>query len=371
MLLANSFFWVRLPCEAVSLPNAALTTGPLALPGGFELAHPLWLTAILALPLLWWLLSRPSSVLLYSSAKLLAGHSRSWRQRLVQLPKILAVLGVACLIIALARPRTPDADTRISRQGIAIMMVVDRSSSMNARDLVPEDRSINRLDVVQDVFVDFVLGEDGTGGRVDDLVGLIGFAGYADSICPLTLDHANLTTLASDLSIVTQQNEDGTAVGDALGLAVERLRRSKAKSRVAILLTDGVSNAGVIQPRKAAELAKQFDIKVYCIGAGTNGVAPIPMQDFTGRVVLGEMEVRIDEDTLKEVADLTGGKYFRATDADSLASVYEQIDTLERTEVTEQRFLLYTEHFPTWLQIGGGLLAISALARSTLFRRLP
>ncbi|HBE68901.1 MAG TPA: aerotolerance regulator BatA [Planctomycetaceae bacterium] len=349
----------------------AFTTGTLSIPGGFEFAHPMWLLAILALPLLWWLLSRPSSVLIFSSSSLLSGHHRSWKQRLVQTPKFLSVIGIACLFIALARPRTPDADTRVSREGIAIMMVLDRSSSMNARDLVPKDRSINRLDVVQEVFVDFVLGKDGTDGRVDDLVGLIGFAGYADSICPLTLDHANLSNLASELSIVTDQNEDGTAVGDALGLAVERLRRSKAKSRVAILLTDGVSNAGVIQPLKAADLAKQFDIKVYCIGAGTNGVAPIPMQDFTGRVVLGEMEVRIDEELLKEVASLTGGKYFRATDADSLASVYEQIATLERTEVTEQRFLMYTEHFPIWLQIGGGLLAISALTRSTLFRRLP
>lgn len=253
------------------------------------------------------------------------------------------------------------------------MMVVDLSSSMNARDLVKDDVSVNRLDVVKDVFVGFVLGDQDavTTGRPDDLIGLVTFAGYADSVCPLTLDHGNLASIVKDLQIVSVRSEDGTAIGDGLGLAVERLRRSKAKSRVAILLTDGVNNAGVIPPVKAAELASEHGIKVYCIGAGTNGIAPIPDRDLFGRVSLARTTVTIDEETLKQVSAKTGGRYFRAVDRERLADIYAEIDNLERTEVTEIRYLRYTEHFPYFVSAGLGLLALAALLNSSVFRRLP
>ncbi len=207
--------------------------------------------------------------------------------------------------------------------------------------------------------------------RIDDLIGLVTFAGYADSVCPLTLDHGNLASIVSDLQIVSVQSEDGTAVGDGLGLAVERLRRSQAKSKVAILLTDGVQNAGVLTPQKAADLALEFDIKVYCIGAGTNGVAPMPMVDVFGRTRLMGQPVNIDEETLKQVAARTGGEYFRAQNRESLQEIYSAIDAMERTEVTELRYLRYEEHFEGFVSLALGMLAVAAVLQSSIFRKLP
>ncbi len=333
-----------------------------------------WFLLLLALaPLVYFLAARPTSVLRYSSLSVLAGTRRSWRQRLARLPALLLMLALVSLVIAAARPRTPQHETRISRRGIAIMMVVDLSSSMDARDMVKEDRSVNRLDVVKDVFDDFVFGTDKTAGRgrPDDLIGLVTFARYADSVCPLTLDHANLVNMVNDLEIVSDPREDGTALGDGLGLAVERLRRSKAKSRVIILLTDGVSNAGVIDPQRAAKLAAENDIKVYCIGVGTQGVAPVPMTDPFGRTVLVARPVEIDEQTLKQIAKETSGRYFRAVDKSALASIYREIDSLERTKVTETRYLQYTEHFPYFVGAALGLLILGLTLNGSLFRRLP
>lgn len=254
------------------------------------------------------------------------------------------------------------------------MMIVDRSSSMNARDLVRDDQSLDRLSVVTGVFERFVLGDRGQTslGRPADMIGLVTFAGYADSICPLTSDHGNLTSLVRQVEIVNSRSEDGTAIGDGLGLAVERLRQSKVQSKVAILLTDGVNNAGMIDPLKAAELAAANDIKVYCIGAGTNGIAPVPVRDpFSRRVVLRGMPVEIDEDTLRKIADTTGGQYFRATDEDALTRIYRQIDELERTKVEEIRYLNYTEHFTQFVLLGLGLASTACLLAATLFQRLP
>ena len=339
---------------------------------GFEFRDP-WFLLLAPLALLVsWVMTQSSSSLLFSSTANIAAAPMSIRQRLSLVPPILMGLGVAALVVALARPRTPERETQVSREGIAIMMVVDLSSSMNARDLT-EDVALNRLDVVKEVFTDFVLGSNDNkmGGRRDDLVGLVTFAGYADSVCPLTLDHGNLANIVKDLTIVEVREEDGTAVGDGLGLAVERLRRSKAKSRVAILLTDGVNNAGVIQPTKAAELAKEYDIKVYCIGAGTNGTAPVPSRDMFGRLTLVGMPVQIDEETLEEISDMTGGKYFRATDRDKLGEIYSAINELERTEVSEIRYLRYHEHFAYFLSSALGLLVLAGLLSSSLFRKLP
>jgi Ca-activated chloride channel family protein len=223
------------------------------------------------------------------------------------------------------------------------------------------------------VFRDFVLGKDGAGqGRDDDTIGLVAFAGYADSLCPLTLDHGNLTVLAEDLEIVKQRSEDGTAIGEGLALAVERLRKDPSKSKVIILLTDGVNNRGTVSPMQAAELATAENIKVYCIGAGTQGFAPVPQHDpFSGRIVLRRAYVEIDEQTLKEIADKTGGRYFRATDIDSLTEIYREIDQLERTKVTELRYLQYHEHYLMFVVFGLSLIGIAAVAEGSLFRRLP
>jgi Ca-activated chloride channel family protein len=188
----------------------------------------------------------------------------------------------------------------------------------------------------------------------------------------LTLDHTNVTAVARDLEIVSERSEDGTAIGDALGLAVERLRKSPARSRIAVLLTDGVHNAGVESPLAAAELAETQGVKVYAIGAGTTGLAPVRVRDpFTGRSVLRSMPVEVDETTLEEIARRTGGRFFRATDADALEEVYREIDRLERTKITEERSRQYREYFR--LPLGLGLLLASGgwLGRSSLFARLP
>jgi Ca-activated chloride channel homolog len=339
----------------------------------WELRDPWFLVLLAAAPLVYWLATRAPAVLGYSSLALFAHTTRSWRQRWARLPAWLLVIALICLVIALARPRTPHRETRLMREGIAIMMVVDLSSSMDARDLVEEDRSVNRLDAVKDVFVDFVLGTDRTAGRgrPDDLIGMVTFARYADSLCPLTLDHGNLVNLVRDLSIVTQRQEDGTALGDGLGLAVERLRRSRARSRVAILLTDGVSNTGVIEPLKAAELARQSDIRVYCIGAGTRGMALMPYQDLFGRSGLVPQPVDLDEETLEKIAETSGGRYFRAVDKDALADIYAEIDQLERTDITELKYLQYEEFFSYFVAAALGCLAGSVLLSGTIFRRLP
>ena len=338
-----------------------------------EMRNAWWLLLLIpAIPLSLYLARRPAASIRYSALTLLQPARRSWRTRLSRLPAWLTTIGIALAIIALAGPRTGDRRTRIDRDGIAIMMVVDLSSSMNARDLVEEDRSVDRLQVVKKVFRRFVLGEGDLAGRRTDLVGLVTFAGYADSVCPLTFDHQNLALMVEQLSIVTTQSEDGTAMGDGLALAVERLRKSKAKSRVAILLTDGESNAGSIKPEQAAELAAELNVKVYTIGAGTQGLAPAPVQDpFTGQTVLRPVEVRIDEKSLSSIAEQTGGKYFRATDASALTDVYQQIDQLERTEISEDVFVRYTEWFGQFLIGALVFLIIGTLLRCTLFRQIP
>ena len=186
------------------------------------------------------------------------------------------------------------------------------------------------------------------------------------------LDLARLAMLIGELQIVDIQSEDGTAMGDGLALAVERLRRSKAKSRLVIFLTDGVNNAGVIEPLKAAELAAEFGIKVYTIGTGTRGMAPVPARDpFSNRIVLQRQPVDIDEETLTQIADKTGGTYFRATDESALAQIYEQIDQLEKTEVAKTRFLRYTEHYQSVAAIALILIAFSCILDRTWLRRLP
>ena len=339
---------------------------------GWEFRDPLLLLVALAAPFVFWAASRSTSALRYSSLDLADRAPRSWRVRLSKVPAVLMAIAVASLAVALAGPRTPDAETKVSREGIAIMMVVDRSGSMQARDLVKDDLSVDRLAVVKDVFQEFVLGGDAGRGRPDDVVGLVTFAGYADSLCPLTLDHGNLVTMVDDLEIVKRRDEDGTALGDGLALAIERLRRSKAKSKIAILLTDGVNNTGVIPPDQAAELAASQGIKVYCIGAGSEGLAPFPATDpFTGRQVLRRTYVEIDEQTLRQIADETGGRYFRATDRDGLAEIYAEIDRLERTKVTEIQYLQYTEHYLLFVVSALVLMAIATFTGATVFRSLP
>ena len=330
----------------------------------------LWL-ALLAVPL-YFLARRSPGRVVFSSLKLLPRAGRSWRERLNWLPDALLALALVALVLSLAGPRTGERFSRVQREGIAIMMVVDVSGSMRALDLSTDDRERTRLAAVQDVFDAFVRGGGELPGRPDDAIGLVSFAGYADTAVPLTLDHANLSAIARDLEIVTERSEDGTAIGDALGLAVERLRESPAESRIVVLLTDGVHNAGLESPSAAAELARSMGVKVYTIGAGTTGLAPVRVDDpFTGRSVLRATSVEVDEATLKDVAERTGGRYFRATDAAGLVDVYAEIDRLTRTRLTEERFRQYTEHFAPPLALGLLLAALGWLGRASVFARQP
>ena len=322
--------------------------------------------ALLAIPV--WLLSRRAAGrVLYSSLRVLPARSSTWRTRLAWVPDALAALAIVALAIAMAGPRHGERDARVRREGIAIVMVVDTSSSMAALDLSTPERERNRLEAVQDVFAEFVLG------RADDAIGLVSFARYADTRSPLTLDHGNLVVAARALDLAPPRSrEDGTAIGDGLALAVERLAASPAKSKVAILLTDGDDNASQVSPDEAAVFAAQAGVKVYAIGAGTTGVAPVRITDpDTGESELVQVPVSIDDELLTAIAEQTGGRYFRATDADALRAIYDEIDRLERTELEETRFYEYREHYGWFVAIGLGLAVLGLVLRATVLRRLP
>jgi Ca-activated chloride channel family protein len=334
---------------------------------GLDLRDPVFLlVAVLALPV-YYLASRLPSVVTYSSLAIVDGAPRSLRSRLSSLPAVLLALAVVALAVALAGPRTGDATSKVHREGIAIAMVVDRSGSMQARDFVEGDASASRLDVVKNVFRDLVEKP----GRADDLIGLVTFARYADGACPLTSDHGNLLAILEQQEIVTERAEDGTAVGEGLALAVERLRHQDVRSKVAILLTDGVSNAGDITPLQAAELAEQHGIKVYTIGAGRTGWAPVPVQLPGGSVALRRAFVEMDEETLREIAERTGARYFHAADADTLSDVIEEIDRLERSEIVEVRYLQYEHHYASFVVLAIVFMLTSSLLAGTWLRRLP
>lgn len=338
----------------------------------FEFSDPLLMLFALFAPLIFVQARRLPSVIRYSSLQLVTVPKPSIRIRLAWLPAALLALAILALSVALAGPRTGNAVSEVKREGIAIVMVVDRSGSMQARDFVRGDTSTSRLDVVKRIFHDFVTGEGGMGvGRPDDLIGLVSFARYADGLCPLTLDHGSLLAILDQLETPTDPREDGTAVGEGLALAVERLRRQEATSKIVILLTDGVNNAGEIEPLQAADLAAQYGIKVYTIGAGYTGYAPFPVQRADGRISLRRVPVEIDETTLQRIAQRSGGRYFHATDEDGLREVIEEIGRLERSEVSEVRYLEYEAHFAPFVGVALLSVALAALLSSTWLRRIP
>ena len=331
---------------------------------------------------------RRSSAIDFSSTEFTLALTPTLRQRLIWLPKVLSLLGLFALVISLARPQEGRQQTITESEGIAIEMVVDRSGSMQALDFQIDGQNVDRLTAVKNVAGKFVLGDDGLEGRFSDLVGLITFAGFADGVTPPTLDHAFLTSNLNETEIVSARSEDGTAIGDAIALAVEKLnalderRNEKVKSKIIILLTDGENTAGEIEPVAAAELAQTLGIKIYTIGVGTKGRAPFPMRDpFSGRMVLRKMQVNIDENTLTKMADVTGGKYFRATDTDSLTQIYEEIDELEKTKVETESYFDYRElavqsfrnswiSFPPTLLIALVLFSASVLLQNSWLKEI-
>jgi Ca-activated chloride channel family protein len=270
---------------------------------------------------------------------------------------------LALLVVALARPQLGKADSVVRSEGIDIMLAVDVSSSMLAEDFQLDGGRANRLEAVKAVVRDFAAG------RPNDRIGLVLFAGRPYTQAPLTLDHGWLLSTLDRAEI--GMIEDGTAVGSALATAVARLEGADAKSKVVILLTDGVSNAGKVAPLTAAEAAQTLGYRVYTIGAGTRGAAPYPQRDPFGRTVYVNMPVDVDEKTLQQVAERTGGRYFRATDTDSLRLIYAEIDQLE---TTSQEGLQYLDHHElyVWLVVPALLLlAVEALLAQTWLRVLP
>ena len=275
----------------------------------------------------------------------------------------LRAIVIVFFILALARPRMPLGETRIDTEGIDIVLAVDCSGSMLAEDFKVDGKRKNRLEVVKEVVKDFI------NKRHSDRIGTVAFAARAYTVCPLTTDYDWLIKNLERVEIGTI--EDGTAIGSAISASLNRLKDTEAKSKIIILLTDGINNSGKISPLNASEAAKALGVKIYTIGAGTRGLVPYPAVDFFGRRVYQNVKIEIDEDSLKQSAGRTEAKYFRATDTESLKGIYKEIDSLEKTTMQESGFQEYNELFSRFLLAGLILLSIEIILKNTLLRRLP
>jgi Ca-activated chloride channel family protein len=335
-----------------------------------EPTHP-WLVfvAVLAIPA-YRLAQLSAGRVVFSSLRALPLGGHTWRTRLAWLPDALIAAGVVALALALTGPRAGDQSARVRRDGIAVMMAVDVSGSMRALDLSEHNRELTRLDAVKQTFERFVLGGGKLAGRPDDAIGLVAFASYAETRSPLTLDHGNLAAAARELTFA-RDDESQTAIGAGLELAVQRLAEYKARSKVAILLTDGESNIHDIDEDTAIDDAIKAGVKVYTIGAGTTGVAPIRIDRGDGSSELRQMEVSIDETLLRKIADRTHGQYFRATDHAGLVKIYEAIDKLERTTIEEERFTEYRQYYGRFVAAAMALVLGALVLRGSILRRLP
>ena len=282
----------------------------------------------------------------------------SLKVRLKPLLLVLRLLGIVFITIAMARPRTVSVTENINSEGIDIVLCLDISGSMLAKDFDP-----NRLVAAKKVAEEFVKERPG------DRIGLVVFAGESFTQCPITTDHSVLIRQIN--KIKSGSLEDGTAIGMGLATSVDRLKESKAKSKVVILLTDGVNNTGLIDPQTALEIAKSYNIKVYTIGVGTRGYAPFPVPTRFGGTKIQRVKVQIDEKLMKKIANETGGEYFRATDNKSLFEIYDQIDKLEKTKMKVTSYKKYKEWFYPFALIALGLLLIEILLRYTVFKSLP
>lgn len=306
---------------------------------------------------------RASASIRFSSGDLIKGAKSTWRIYLANNLIYLRLAAIVLFLLALARPRVPLEETKIETEGIDIVLAIDCSGSMLAEDFTIGGKRLNRLAVVKRVVEDFIRD------RKSDRIGMVAFAARAYTVCPLTLDYDWLIQNLERVKIGAI--EDGTAVGSALGSSLNRLKDTKAKSKIIILLTDGVNNTGKIAPLTAAEAAKALGIKVYTIGAGSKGLVPYPVQDFWGRKVYQNVEINIDEDTLRKIAQETNAKYFRATDAESLTKIYKAIDALEKSPIEEKGFQEYREMFYLFLIAGLIILILEVILSNTILRKLP
>ncbi|NQT90200.1 MAG: VWA domain-containing protein [Candidatus Omnitrophica bacterium] len=304
-----------------------------------------------------------SSSLRFSYNALIKSARPTLKLRLARNLIYLRAFAIALFLIALARPCAVLEETKIYTEGIDIVLAIDSSGSMLAEDFRIDGRRQNRLEVVKKVVEDFIKM------RKHDRIGMVTFAGRAYTVCPLTLDYDWLIGHIERVKVGAI--EDGTAVGSAIGTSLNRLRDTESKSKIIILLTDGVSNAGRISPLAAAEAAKALGVKIYTIGAGSEGPVPYPMRDYWGQVIYKNVRIDIDEPTLQEIAKETGGRYFRATDTRSLKEIYKEIDGLEKTPIEEIGFRKYKELFMKFLIPALMLLLLELLLSNTILRKLP
>ena len=318
----------------------------------------LWLLTLIPVIALWHFFMRKKDAAVLTMSSTRGFKSVSFLSKCKPFLYLLRLLGIAAIIIALARPRNVSVSRKTkSNKGIDIVMAIDVSASMLARDLKP-----NRLEALKKVAVNFV------DRRPNDRIGIVVYAGESFTQTPITSDKGIIKRTISELK--WGQLEGGTAIGMGLGSAVNRLKESTAKSKVIILLTDGVNNSGNIDPRTATELAKELGIKTYTIGIGTNGMADFPWSrdPRNGKLQFRKQQVEIDEALLKEIASETQGKYFRATDNSSLKEIYDEIDTLEKTKIEEFKYYNYQEKFRLFVFLGLGFLVLEFILKNTIFK---
>jgi Ca-activated chloride channel homolog len=327
----------------------------------YSFANPQMFYLLLVLiPLIAWYIFRQkkfSASIQVSTIRNLDGIPKTWKHYLRHLLFAITCVVLSLLVIVLARPQSSESWENVSTEGIDIIMAIDVSTSMLARDLKPD-----RIEAAKDVATKFIAG------RPYDRIGLVVFSGESFTQCPLTTDHAVVTNLLQDTH--TGVLEDGTAIGNGLATAVSRLKESDAVSRVIILLTDGENNRGEIPPLTAAEIAKTFGIRVYTIGVGTIGTAPYPVETPFGTRIQ-DVQVKIDEESLQSIADITGGKYFRATSNDKLKKIYDEIDVLEKSKINVKEFSKKEEEFQSFAIAAMLLLIAGILLKVSVFRNIP
>ena len=323
----------------------------------YTFANPEYLYLLFLIPFFWFVyifnLRDKNAFLILSSIKRLNTKTwKSWGRHIVFFTKTLAI---SLLIIAFARPQSTSSWQNAITEGIDIILAMDISGSMLAQDLTP-----NRLEASKKVAMDFI------SGRPNDRIGLVIFSGESFTQCPLTTDHKVLKGLFNDVK--SGMIDDGTAIGMGLATSINRLKDSKTKSKVIILLTDGVNNQGSIAPMTAAEIAQEFKMRVYTIGVGTKGYAPYPFNTPFGNIVYQDVEVKIDEKTLQDIANATNGKYFRATSNKALQEIYKEIDKLERSKIEIKEFHKKKEEFLPFAALGMIFLILSFILNNTLFK---
>lgn len=330
----------------------------------FRFANPEFLALLVIIPIMiFWYMKKyrkASGTLRFSNVGIIKNISKTPSQKYRHVLFLLRLVVIALLIVGFARPQSSSKEEQIITEGIDIILAMDVSSSMLAEDLA---RHQNRLDVAKEVAEEFIRG------RTNDRIGMVVFSGKSFTQCPLTLDYGILLSFLKEIKI--GMIEDGTAIGMAIANCVNRLRTSKAKSKVVILLTDGRNNRGELDPITAARLAKALNIRIYTIGAGGKGEALYPIEDpFLGKRYV-PMKVDIDEEVLTKIANITGGRYFRATDKTSLQNIYREIGEMEKTKIEVKQFTRYHELFVNLVLLALGVLVVEIVLANTRFRKIP